>query len=295
MNISLSIFALMASLAPLSVSYAAQPHDRLDCMIQPDQNVQLGSSSPGVIAQVLVQRGDLVEKGQVLARLHSELEQAALAVAQERAAQVGEATVANSSKRLATRELARANELFDQQYVSRTYLDKQRAEAQAAGGRSTQARENRRLARRQLQLAQTQLAQRSIRAPFAGVIVEQFMAPGEFIDQKPVMRLASVDPLRVDVLVPASAFGQVQVGMAGQVFPEMIGAKPREAIVSTVDRLIDAASNTFRVRLTLDNPDQVLPAGLRCQVDLFLPSVDSDGQSNPSYRRNNVAQADKSR
>ena len=245
---------------------AAATDQRLDCMIQPHRDVQVGSPSAGVIAEVLVERGESVTKGQVLARLQSDIERAALAVARERAAQVGEEAVANSSRNLAARELQRANELFGQQYVSRTYLDKQRAEAQAAQGRTTQAVENRRLARRQLQLAMTQLEQRTIRAPFSGVIVERFLAPGEYVDQKPVLRLASVDPLRVDVLVPAHSFGQVMIGQTARVYPEMGGADPREAVVRTVDRVIDAASNTFRVRLELPNTDESLPAGLRCTV-----------------------------
>jgi len=240
--------------------------DRLDCMIQPSRDVQIGSPSAGVIAEVLVQRGEVVTKGQVLAHLQSAVERAALAVAQERAAQVGEEAVANSSRNLAARELERANELFGQQYVSRTYLDKQRAEAQAALGRTTQAVENRRLARRQLQLAMTQLEQRTIRAPFSGVVVERFLAAGEFVDQKPVMRLAAIDPLRVDVLVPAVSFGSIQIGQSAKVFPEMAGAAARTASVKTVDRLIDAASNTFRVRLELPNEDQSLAAGLRCAL-----------------------------
>ncbi|MFN0162035.1 MAG: hypothetical protein ACKVQQ_12450, partial [Burkholderiales bacterium] len=49
----------------------------------------------------------------------------------------------------------------------------------------------------------------------------------------------------------------------------------------TVDRVIDAASSTFRVRLELPNPDAKLPAGLRCKVDLGLtlpePSAPTTG------------------
>jgi multidrug efflux pump subunit AcrA (membrane-fusion protein) len=39
------------------------------------------------------------------------------------------------------------------------------------------------------------------------------------------------------------------------------------ARVTHVDRIIDAASNTFRVRLALPNPGHRLPAGARCKVD----------------------------
>ncbi len=282
----MKIFPLLLMFALATVTHAASPPDRLDCMIQPARDVKLGTPLPGVIAEVLVQRGDLVKSGQVIARLQSDVERAALAVALERAAQVGEAAVANSSRELATRELKRANELFGQQFVSRTYLDKQRAEAKAAKGRSTQATENRRLARQQLRLAQTQLEQRTIRAPFSGVVVERYMEPGEFVDQKPVARLASIDPLRVDVLVPAASFGTVKVGAVGKVFPELAAIGSREAVVRTVDRVIDAASNTFRVRLELENPDQALPAGVRCQVDLSLPAPKARRESQHTGRLN---------
>ncbi len=264
--------SLLLCLAASGVQ-AAPVNERLDCMIQPDQDVQLGSATPGLIAEVKVRRGDTVEEGQTVARLSSGVEWATLAVARERAAQIGEARVADSSHNLAAREMERASELYNQQFVSQTYLDKQAAEAQAADGRLTQAEENRRLAARQVQLARAQLAQRTIRAPFAGVVVERYLEPGEFVDQLPVLRIAALNPLRVDVLVPASEFGRVKTGARATVFPEMDGADAHEAVVTTVDRVIDAASNTFRVRLTLPNEDETLPAGLRCQIDLGLPRI----------------------
>ena len=61
--------------------------------------------------------------------------------------------------------------------------------------------------------------------------------------------------------------------MTGMVLPEMLAATAREAVVKTVDRVIDAASNTFRVRLELPNDDQLIPPGLRCEVDLQLPGL----------------------
>jgi membrane fusion protein, heavy metal efflux system len=44
-----------------------------------------------------------------------------------------------------------------------------------------------------------------------------------------------------------------------------------------VDRVIDAASNSFRVRLELPNPNYQLPPGLRCKVDFDLPAPAADG------------------
>ena len=261
---------LMALLAAFSQPAAAQQASSaaLDCMIQPHQVVQVGTPTPGVIDKVLVDRGDIVTKGQPIVQLQAHVERASLAVARERATQNGETTVAVSSQELARRELERANELFEQNFVSKNYLDKQRAEVGVAGGRTDQAKERRTLAQREVDLAAAQLEQRTIRAPIAGVVVERFASPGELMDQKPMLRIASIDPLRVDVLVPAAAFGQVQLGMKGSVVPELLNRSAQIATVKTVDRVIDAASNTFRVRLELPNPGNALPAGLRCKVEL---------------------------
>ncbi len=261
---------------------ASKPAPALDCMIQPHQVVQVGSAAPGVIERILVDRGDLVTSGQPIVQLNASVERAALAVARERAAQAGGVRAAEGAQELARRELERANELVEQNFVSKTYVDKQRAEAQVAGGRSDEAKEKRKLATRELDLAAAQLEQRTIRAPIAGVVVERFMSPGEYVDQKPVLRLAAIDPLRVDVLVPAAAFGQVEIGRAGTVIPELFNRSPHVATVKTVDRVIDAASNTFRVRLELPNPNGALPAGLRCKVDLALKLPDAPPRSAPA-------------
>ncbi len=259
---TLLCLALPAQGAPLSGLAA------LDCMIQPNQVVQVGSPAAGVIESLLVERGDVVQLGQPVVQLNATVERAALAVARERALQNGDSVVATSSSELARRELMRGEELHARQFVSKTYLDKLRAEAGVAEGRNDQAREKKTLASREADLAAAQLAQRTVRAPISGVVLERLMSPGEFVDQKPMLRLAAIDPLRVDVLVPASAFGTVDVGMVAAVVPELLNRKAHTATVKTVDRVIDAASNTFRVRLELPNPGNALPAGLRCKVDL---------------------------
>ncbi len=259
-----------------------QAANTLDCMIQPHQVVQVGSAAPGVIERILVDRGDVVTSGQPIVQLNASVERAALAVARERAAQAGGVRAAAGAQELAQRELERANELVEQNFVSKTYVDKQRAEAQVAGGRSDEAREKRKLATREVDLAAAQLEQRTIRAPISGVVIERFASPGEYVDQKPVLRLAAIDPLRVDVLVPAAAFGQIEIGRSGSVVPELFNRSVHLATVKTVDRVIDAASNTFRVRLELPNPNGALPAGLRCKVDLALKLPEAPLKNPPT-------------
>jgi membrane fusion protein, heavy metal efflux system len=247
----------------------------LDCMIQPHLVVQVGTAAPGVIQTVRVDRGDLVRKGQPVVLMKSDVERAALAVARERASQVGELKSARGATDLAEREAQRAAQLVDENFVSRTYFDRQRAEVQVAAGRGEQAQERIRLAQREVDLAAAQLSQRTVVSPIDGVVVERFVAPGEYVEQKPVLRIAAVDPLRVDVLVPAAQFGRVAVGSRAQVVPDLLDRRAHTATVTSVDRVVDAASNTFRVRLELPNPGGALPPGLRCKADLAMAGAPS--------------------
>jgi multidrug efflux pump subunit AcrA (membrane-fusion protein) len=70
----------------------------------------------------------------------------------------------------------------------------------------------------------------------------------------------------VEVIVPATMFGSVRVGMSGRVSLEPLFSGALQAKVVVVDKLIDAASGTFGVRLQLANPDNKIPAGIRCSV-----------------------------
>ncbi len=261
--------AVATGQAPGVPTSAAGSGAGLDCLIQPSQTVQVGTATAGVVDSVRAERGDYVTKGQVLLQLQNSVERAALSVAREKAVQLGEVRATRSASDLAKRELQRAQDLVKDNFVSRTYYDRQRAELEVASGRGQQAEERRSLAQREVELASAQLAQRTVHSPVNGVVVERYVSSGEYVEQKPVMRIAQVDPLRVDVLVPASAFGQVAVGSRAMVTPELLNLTPQVAVVSGVDRVIDAASHTFRVRLELKNPGGKLPPGLRCKAELL--------------------------
>ena len=81
----------------------------------------------------------------------------------------------------------------------------------------------------------------------------------------PILRMAEIDPLNVEVILPASLYGSVQQGDRAEISPET----PREKFVArvrVVDRVINAASGTFGVRLELANEKQLIPAGAKCRV-----------------------------
>jgi cobalt-zinc-cadmium efflux system membrane fusion protein len=109
---------------------------------------------------------------------------------------------------------------------------------------------------------------RTIRSPISGIVAERYLSAGERVEEKAMFRVAMVNPLRVEVVLPSSYYTAVRTGMMVTVTPDFPGAAPRLARVTVVDRLIDGASNTFRIRAELPNADFSLPAGLRCKADL---------------------------
>lgn len=242
----------------------------LGCLIEPSRVVDVGSPVIGLVESVKVERGDRVVKGQVVAMLRADVERAAVGVAASRAKVSAEIQAAQSNYELARQKLARAQDLVSKKFISDQALEQARAEAEIAEQRLAQAKDQRRTLGNELHLAEAQLELRTIRSPADGVIVERYMSGGERVEEKPIVRVATVNPLRVEVVVPASLYGTIRVGSVLTVTPELPNAKPRQAKVVLVDSIIDGPSNTFRFRLELPNPGYALPAGPRCKVDIGL-------------------------
>jgi RND family efflux transporter MFP subunit len=268
---------------------AAALAQALGCLIEPFRVSEVGSPIIGVIETVAVERGERVRAGQVLATLRADVERQSLAVAQSKAQAVGELRAAEANAELARQKLARAKDLAEKQFISSQALEQARAEAMVAENRLAQAREQRDVYAREHELAAAQLGQRTIRSPINGVIVERYLSPGERVEEKPIYRVAMVNPLRVEVVLPATAYTLVKEGMTVNVLPEFPGATPRPAKVTLVDRVIDGASNTFRARMELPNADLSLPAGLRCKADFGGAPPARRGVPAPVQRRENAA------
>jgi multidrug efflux pump subunit AcrA (membrane-fusion protein) len=103
-----------------------------------------------------------------------------------------------------------------------------------------------------------------------GIVMERFKSAGEYVEEKPILRIAQLDPLHVEVIVPVEYLGRIKKGMQAKVTAVVPAAATHVATVERVDIVADAASGTYGVRLNLPNPDYQLSAGLRCKAD-FLP------------------------
>lgn len=240
----------------------------LTCLIEPNMVVTVSSPVEGVVKTVQADRGDLVQEGQVLATLESSVEEAAVAVARYRAEIQAAVKSSEARYEFSLRKLTRAEDLSKKQTISVHELDEARTEKLLAELGRLEAQENKRLAELEYQRAQAALALRTIRSPISGVVVERLVSPGEYRNnlQNQVMKLAQLSPLRVEVFAPVSLLGKIKVGMRAEVVPEAPMDEPRSARVTVIDRVVDAASGTFGVRLALPNPNYQLPAGLKCTI-----------------------------
>ncbi len=257
--------ALGGLVLPIAAAFAQQP---LGCLIEPFRTSEVGSPVIGVIEKTLVERGDQVTAGQPLAVLLAEVERQTVAVAASRAQGTAELKAAEATAELARQKLARTQDLFNQQFISSQALEQANADAVVAENRLQQAREQRDIYAREAALARSQLELRTIRSPMAGVIADRYLSAGERVEEKAIFRVAGINPLRVEVVLPSTYYTVVKQGMPVTVTPDFPGAAARVARVTVVDRLVDGASNTFRIRLELPNADFSLPAGVRCKVDL---------------------------
>lgn len=240
-----------------------------DCMIEPRQHVEIRSPVEAMIEAVKVTRGEYVKRGQVLATLVSGPERAAYAAADSRAKMVGDIKVSQARLDIAEKKFRRAEELYKRNFVSANARDEAEAEFNLASEELHRARENQRLAELDAKRAAEVLDLRTIRSPLSGVVAEVMLRPGEFgatTIKDPIMRLAEIDPLHVEVVLPIAEYGKVKRGQRATVVPEApIGGKYATR-VKIVDRIVDAASGTFGVRLELPNPRHAIPAGVRCKV-----------------------------
>ncbi|MDD2990285.1 MAG: efflux RND transporter periplasmic adaptor subunit [Zoogloea sp.] len=259
-----------AGLAGAAPSSPAAP--ALGCLVEPDRVADLGSPVIGVLDGLRVDRGDVVRKGQVLAVLRSDVERATAEVARTRAMAEADLNSAEANRDFARQKLKRAEDLVARNFLAQQALDQARTELQVSEQKFQQAREQQRVWGRELGVAQAQVGLRSIRSPFDGVVVERYLAQGERVEEKPIFKIARIDPLRVEVIVPAARFGSIRAGDLASVAPDLPNTPPQEAAVTLVDKVVDAASNTFRVRLHLPNPNNRLPAGLRCRITFAEPT-----------------------
>lgn len=242
----------------------------LACVIKPYMEVSVGTPVEDIIQTVAVDRGDWVTKGQPIIMLESTVEEATVALAKAKAE--AEATIKSTQAKVAfsARKLERALDLYKSNSIAKHEVDEAQTEKVLAEMAYLEATENKRIAELEWQRATATRNLHTIHSPLTGVVVERLLSPGELARQTPILKLAQINPLRVEVFAPLSWLGKLKQGMKAEVRPEGSPQATYSAKVTVVNRVVDSASGTFGVRLEMPNPNNALPAGLACTVEFQL-------------------------
>jgi RND family efflux transporter MFP subunit len=273
--------------------------------IQAIQEAPIYSRVDGYLKRRLVDIGDRVQAGQVLAEIDTpDLDQQ---LAQGRAtAAASEASLAQSRSALqqaratlqhnrATSDYARTNlsrwralrdrNLVAQQDVddrqiafdsSQADVDAAQANVESLQSSVIAAQANVDASRANVQrLVELQAFQR-VRAPFAGVITVRFVDAGALIGAgsstttTPMFRLAQTDDLRVFVNVPQTFMTSITPGMRVQILVREFPKKPFDGAVANASGALDSASRTLLTEVRMRNAEGTLRPGMYADVKLHL-------------------------
>jgi RND family efflux transporter MFP subunit len=228
----------------------------------------MASESQGVLSKVAVRRGDIVKSGQLIAMLESGVEEAMLRAANLKAKTDAPIVAKLAEVAAAEKKLARQQNLATRNVASQQTLEQAETDVAVLKGQLKQTMLDRDLSVIEAERMKAVLERRVMRSPVDGVVEAVDHYAGEYADpSSPIVTLAEVKTLRIEVYLPLSAYPLVNVGMNATVYPvgPVTGSFPAQ--VTTKDRQIDAASNLFQVQLTLNNSDLAsLPA---CAVRLI--------------------------
>lgn len=256
-------------MGPAAVGYTeARLHDirqtvQLTGSVAARRTSVVASEVAGLVVELTAREGDAVSRGGVLARLRRENLELRLAARR--------ADLKEAEARLvqAKRNQTRFRELFDEDIVSRERLDDAESEVIALEGRveSLQA---------EIDLVEDDLERSVVRAPYAGVVVEEHAQVGEWIPTGgPVAEFLDLEHLEVELQVPERYYANLQPGAPVEVSIESLPGHQLTGELGAVIPRADSQSRTFLVKVRFDNPDHAVAVGMLAQVELPVGGTES--------------------
>jgi HlyD family secretion protein len=181
--------------------------------------IYLASQETGVIGELFVREGDVIEAGAPVFSLDTaRLEYSAESASARRAASASAVATAAAEAELARRNYARSVELSERGFYPRARLDADRAARDAANARLTQARRESGAAGAETNLARERLGDLAGAAPVAGVIDRIYHRPGEVVAAgAPIAALLAPENMKVRFFAPEAMLTRLAVGQIVQV------------------------------------------------------------------------------
>lgn len=253
----------------------------------------------GRVEEVMIEEGQRVEQGQVLARLDPISADAERSLSQSQLASA-QSQVNNVQAQLtrAEAEAGRLDALVAQQLVSRSQYDQQVADRDALRAQLETARRNVQVARDQLRISGIGRDYTVVRAPFAGIVTAKSAQPGEIVSplsagggftRTGIGTIVDMDSLEVEVDVGEAYIGRVQPKMPVQA---TLNAYPDWKIPAEVIAIIPAADRgkaTVKVRIALKLKDPRIVPDMGVRVSFLEKEPPTQAQQPKGVRVANAA------
>lgn len=226
------------------------------------RRVVISAEVAGAVHSIDTEEGEATEAQSVLAQLRAEPAQLELEVL---AAEVKEARAGVERAEINERRLGR---LIGRKAVSQDEYDSARVEL-----RRNQAI----LAARQAEAAlqADRLQRHTVRAPFAGTVVERQIEKGQWLDiGDPCFVFEDAATLRVRLAVPQDYLDRVQLASSVKLYVDVLGGETRELTVIRKLPQVRRGGRSFEVWLELDNRDHKLVPGLSVRAEIALRGGD---------------------
>ncbi len=224
----------------------------------------------GTLKQVLIDEGEQVKAGQVLARIEDTAQTAALAQA-EAQLQSARATLGQFQAQLgqARRDLARNQDLVERKLVSEQALETARTSVETLEAQVNTQQRQIELATASRHGAEVQLGYTTVRAPFSGVVIAKTAQAGEIIapssagggfTRTGIGTIVDMDSLEIEVDVNEAYINRVvpmqPASATLDAYPDWSIPAHVIAIIPTADR----SKATVKVRVAFDQKDaRILP------------------------------------
>lgn len=222
--------------------------------IEAKRLTEIGADVPGTLAAVYVDVGSNVATGAPLFRIDPGPYQMALAEARAglALARAESANAAAEAERMAT--------LVAENAASVQRADQLRTQAEVAAARAVQSEA--RVARAERDLART-----TVRAPYAGSVVERRAHEGALAGAAPVLVLQESGALEAILDVPETTPIAVRAGHAVRLFAQGV-AEPIVTVVTRVSERIDPSTRTYEVRCLVDDASGAVKAGSYARAEI---------------------------
>lgn len=254
-------------------------------MTAPFETATLASVQAARIASIAASEGGIVRRGEIVVQLEEGVQAARTQMAQANAETNLNIDHARARWDHARRDMDRLQKLHGSEFASTKEMSDALAEEQIARVEYDLAHFNQAQAVLAYQREAAMLEEFRLRAPFDAYVVAHLKRPGESVNElEGIITLAQLDPLRVILDCPVEDIATIAEGQRFWVKPADEHLAPRLGTVLLSSRVADGGSQTFRVKLTVENADAAWPAGLKVGVDLTEPAQAAGSDANPRHK-----------